>query len=362
MNSREITKGILGAISILIGSVLLLYFLYAIRSILLYIAFAAVISLMGRPLMLFLTNKLKFKPGLAVIVCLFVFLSIFSSIFLLFLPIITDQTDLLGQIDLETLPEKIQRVLNDFTGYFKLDKFNVDDLVKKIDFGKILAFGDFTEVLSRIFSGVGGFMIGLFSVVFIAFFALKDSHLLENSLLVFAKTEDENKLRRAFIKIKELLSRYFVGLLFQVLILFVLYSILLLIFKVQNPIALALIAALMNLIPYLGPLIGFGLMMLLTITGNLDMDFSSVILPKMIYIAIGYLVIQLIDNFVNQPLIFGNSVKSHPLEIFLAILIFGSLLGIGGLIAAVPLYTALKVISKEFLSEYKIVKSLTKEI
>lgn len=125
---------------------------------------------------------------------------------------------------------------------------------------------------------------------------------------------------------------------------------------------MALIAAIFNLIPYLGPLIGCLLMLAITITGNLEMEFSSIILPKLIYILVGYIFIQLIDNFVNQPIIFGTSVRSHPLEIFLAILIMGILFGIGGLIAAVPFYTAIKVIAKEFLSEYKIVQSLTKEI
>jgi len=83
---------------------------------------------------------------------------------------------------------------------------------------------------------------------------------------------------------------------------------------------------------------------------NLDSSFSEVILPKLIWLSSGFIAIQLIDNFANQPIIFGNSVRSHPLEIFLAILVFGLLFGIGGLIAAVPLYTAIKVVSKEFLS------------
>lgn len=362
MNSREITKGILGAVSIIVGSLLVLYFLYAIRSVLLYIVLAAVISLMGRPLMLFMTKKMKIKSSLAVGVCLFLFMVVFCGIFLLFLPIITQQSEMLGQINLDTLPEKFQRVLNDFTSYFHLKKFNIDKLISQLDFSKILAFGGFKDILSTIFSGIGGFTIGLFSVVFIAFFTLKDSHLLEKSLLVFSKSKDEKKLKKAFVKIKELLSRYFIGLLLQVFVLFCLYCVILLVFKIENAIAVALIAALMNLIPYLGPVIGYGFIILLTITGNLDADFSSELLPKVMYISIGFFSIQMIDNFINQPFIFGNSVKSHPLEIFLAILIFGSLFGIVGLIAAVPLYTALKVISKEFLSEYKIVKSLTKEI
>jgi len=77
---------------------------------------------------------------------------------------------------------------------------------------------------------------------------------------------------------------------------------------------------------------------------------------------IGYLIAQLIDNFLSQPLIFSNSVKSHPLEIFLVIMIAGILFGVVGMIVAVPTYTSLKVILKAFLSDNKIVKSLTKNL
>lgn len=362
MDSKSISNGILRALSIIFGVVLLLYFLYEIRSVLLYILLGAGISLMGRPLMLFLTNRMKMRNSFAVIICLIVFLLIFAGIFTLFVPIVIEQTHILSQIDVKKIGVDLTRISSEFSEYFHIEKFDLAEAIKKTDLSKYFSLNWIPDLLNSILSGFGGFMIGLFSVVFIAFFALKDSQLLENSLLVFAKNENESKFMNAFTKIKELLSRYFLGLLLQVFVLFVLYSILLLIFKIDNPIALALIAAMLNLIPYLGPLIGCALMMALTITGNLEMDFSSVILPKMIYILIGYVIIQLIDNFVNQPIIFGTSVRSHPLEIFLAILIIGLLFGIPGLIAAVPLYTAIKVISKEFLSEYKIVQSLTKEI
>ncbi|NCP60664.1 MAG: AI-2E family transporter, partial [Flavobacteriales bacterium] len=71
---------------------------------------------------------------------------------------------------------------------------------------------------------------------------------------------------------------------------------------------------------------------------------------------------QLIDNFFSQPYIFSKSVKSHPLEIFLLILIAGILFGVVGLIVAIPVYTAIKVVLKEFLSDNQIVKKLTKNL
>jgi predicted PurR-regulated permease PerM len=111
-----------------------------------------------------------------------------------------------------------------------------------------------------------------------------------------------------------------------------------------------------------GPLISGFLMLLLTMSSNLGESFSDVILPKTIYVMIGFIFAQLVDNFFSQPFIFSKSVKSHPLEIFLVIIIAGILFGIVGMIVAVPAYTALKVVLKEFLSEYNVVQKLTKNL
>ena len=168
------------------------------------------------------------------------------------------------------------------------------------------------------------------------------------------------RLKRILITIRDLLSRYFGGLLLQILILFTIYSIVLFIFGIKNAIIIATLCALLNIIPYLGPLISAFLICLLTVSSNLGEDFSSVILPRTIYVLIGFVIAQLVDNFFSQPYIFSKSVKSQPLEIFLIIIIFGLLFGTTGLIVAVPLYTSIKVIAKEFLSEYRVVKNLTK--
>ena len=158
------------------------------------------------------------------------------------------------------------------------------------------------------------------------------------------------------------MSRYFVGLIFQIIILFIIYTIGLLIIGVENAIVIAFLCALLNLIPYVGPLIGAFLMITLTMTSNLGASFSEVILPKTFWVFIVFIIGQLVDNFASQPIIFSKSVKSHPLEIFLVILIAGIMFGVVGLIVAIPAYTAIKVILKEFLSENKIVKKLTKNL
>ena len=85
-------------------------------------------------------------------------------------------------------------------------------------------------------------------------------------------------------------------------------------------------------------------MLILCMTSNLDQDFSSIVVPNTIYVMIGFLVGQLIDNFFSQPFIFSKSVN-HPFPlIFIVIIISGTLFGLMGLVFAIPFYTSLKVI------------------
>ncbi len=362
MNSKEISNGILRSLSIVVGNVLLLFFLYKIQSVIVYIIIASINSLIGLPIVRFLKTKLKFKNTLAVIVTIFILLGLLVSLISLFIPLIVEQGHNLSLLNIDELHKTIQSLDNKLITYFSGkgieigDSINKNSLLSKIDYSVIPDF------LNSVVSGFGSFSIALFSIIFISFFLLKDSKLLEQGVLTFVPEGKEERSKRSMHKIKDLLSRYFVGLIFQILILFVIYTIVLLIFGVNNAIVIAFLCALLNLIPYVGPMIGGALMAFLTMTSFIGSDFTSVILPKTIYVLIGFLIGQLVDNFFSQPIIFSKSVKSHPLEIFLIISIAGLLFGILGLIIAIPAYTVIKVILKEFLSENTIVQKLTKNI
>lgn len=360
MNSNTISNGILKAIAIILGVALTLYFLYQIQSVIGYIAIAAVISLIGRPIVLFLENKLKFKNTIAVIVTMVILLGLFIGVVWLFIPLVIKQGQNLSLLNIEELQGNIENLYIEIITYFDLHQIDIEQSLKESNLLSKIDYSLIPDFLNSIISGLGSFSIGLFSVLFISFFFLKDSRLFENGLLTFIPDNKESRWKNSSTKIKDLLSRYFVGLIFQILILFIIYTIGLLIIGVENPIVIAFLCALLNLVPYVGPLIGAFLMLTLTMTSNLGESFSDVILPKTFWVFIVFLIGQLIDNFGSQPIIFSKSVKSHPLEIFLVILITGILFGIIGLIIAVPAYTAIKVILKEFLSENKIVKKLTK--
>ncbi|PZD76839.1 AI-2E family transporter [Mesonia sp. K7] len=362
MRAKTIAGGILRALGVILAIGILCLFIYKIQSVLVYIAVAAVISLIGRPIVWFLKYKLKFPNILAVITVLVLVLCVFAGIMGLFVPIILQQSENLAHIDIDTFRHDLYELNQQVKEFLGVRQLDLVQGLKRTSFVQNFDFQFIPDFINLIFGGIGTILIGLFSIVFIAFFLLKDSRLMLDSILVFSNTGEEEKFKNVFNKIKHLLSRYFVGLTFQIFILFVLYSVLLLVFKIDNPIAIALICAVLNIVPYLGPIIAGALMALMVVSTHLGTDFSTVIFPKLIYVMSGYAIAQLIDNFINQPLIFGTSVRSHPLEIFLVILISGILFGVIGMVVAVPVYTAIKVIAKETFSEYKIVKKLTKDL
>jgi predicted PurR-regulated permease PerM len=361
-NSNTITKGILKALAIVVGVFMLLFFLFKIQSVLIYIAISAVLSLIGRPIVRFFKTKLKFNNTLAVVTTMLFLIGLFVGLVLMFIPLIVEQGRNLSLLNIEQLQNNIENLYYQISEYFAINNI---DVAQSIEDSKLLTKIDYSIIpnfLNSVISGFGSFSIGLFSVLFITFFLLKDSHLLQQGILVFVPDNKETRSIKSFEKIKDLLSRYFIGLILQILILFIIYTVVLLIFGIKNAIVIAFLCALLNLIPYVGPLIGGFLMLILTMSSNLGASFSDVILPKTIYVMIGFVFGQLVDNFFSQPFIFSKSVKSHPLEIFLVIVIAGLLFGVIGMIVAIPTYTALKVILKEFLSENKIVKQLTKDL
>tara|TARA_B110000240_G_scaffold81916_1_gene93392 strand:- start:6440 stop:7522 length:1083 start_codon:yes stop_codon:yes gene_type:complete len=360
MNSKTIANGILRALGIIVGVLLLLYFLYAIQSVIVYIIIAGILSLIARPIILFLRKKLKFPNTIAVVLAMALMLGLLTGLILMFIPLIAEQGKSLSLLEVDKLQRNVKEIFTEITAYFSSKGIDVLGELKNVD---ILAqFKEIPDFLNAIVATVGSLSVGLFSVLFISFFFMKDSKLLKNGVMTVIPNGTEGRFSKSLETINDLLSRYFIGLLLQITILFVLYTLVLFIFGIDNAIVIAFLCALLNLIPYVGPMIGAVIMFVLSMTSNIGQDFQNVILPTTIYVMIGYFIAQLIDNFASQPIIFSKTTKSHPLEIFLTIIIGGLLFGVVGMITAVPIYTALKVILKEFLSDNKIVKSITKNI
>ena len=72
--------------------------------------------------------------------------------------------------------------------------------------------------------------------------------------------------------------------------------------------------------------------------------------------------VKVVDDFIIQPTIYSDRVQAHPLEIFLCILVAGTVAGVWGMLLAIPLYTVLRVFAREFFSEYSLVRKLTSQM
>ena len=360
MENKNISNSIVNAVLKLSLIAFGFFIFLKLNIVLIYFIVAAIISLIGRPIVIFLEEKLKFRKLFAALFTLLFLVSLIFGLISLIIPLILKQGENLSLLNLKALESNLNQLMVEISNYFNLDSFNNSrNLNSILNIENLEAIPNF---LNYLLSLLGSFTAGLFSVMFISFFLLKDSRILENTILLLVNDKNQEKLEKSIEKIKNLLSRYFLGLLLQISILLIFYTIVLTVFSIENAFVIAFLCALLNLIPYIGPLIGIFLMMFLTMTSNIGADFSTVILPKTIYVLMGFIIGQLIDNIFSQPYIFSNSVKSHPLEIFIVILAGGTLLGTTGMIVAIPLYTSLKVILKEFLFDNKIVKSITKDI
>jgi predicted PurR-regulated permease PerM len=223
------------------------------------------------------------------------------------------------------------------------------------------------QLFKSVVGTLGSFLIGLMSVLFISFFFLKEQGLFNTILSGVVPDKHEKKVFQAVSESSTMLIRYFIGVLAQVTIITIFVTLALSILGVKNALLIGFFAALMNIIPYVGPIIGAAFATVITISSNLEMPFypiDGVDQPALMYLLIKVFVVfgimQLLDNFILQPNIFSKSVKAHPLEIFIIVLAGANLGGVAGMVLAIPAYTVVRVIAKVFLSEFKVVKSLTK--
>ncbi len=362
MNSKTISNGILKSIGFLVSITLLLLFLNQIRTVIVYLIIALILTLIGTPIQSFLKRRLKFRNTLATVVTILVFILIIAGFVMLFVPLILSQGENLSLLNTGAIEKNIQLLMSEFTVFLENHRIDSAALLKKSNLISSLDLNIVPNFLNTILTTISSFGIGFGCILFITFFFLKDKIMFFEVIKKIIPDQHEEKILNSIDKINKMLSRYFIGLLIQLFLIFILYLIVLLVFGVQNAFIIAFLCGVLNIIPYVGPLIGALFASILTMISNLSGNFQSETLPKSVYIFIGFIIIHLIDSNISQPIIFSKSVKSHPLEIFLVILMAGFIFGIAGMIIAIPLYTMLKVIAKEFLPENKIIQEITKNI
>jgi predicted PurR-regulated permease PerM len=223
---------------------------------------------------------------------------------------------------------------------------------------KIIDFGMFSNMVSSVISFTGTFFFNLFSIVFLAFFFLKDSKMLPRFILLVTPEKYEEQIRNVMDKSRTLLSRYFIGLIIQIFANIVTYSLALYIVGVPSPLVIGFFTGIIIIIPYLGGIISMIMGVIIGITGVISTGDYAMIMPMTIRILVAMFVVQTIDNNIFAPMIQGKSMKAHPVEIFLVVIAAASVGGIAGMIVAVPAYGFIKIVAREFLSNFRIFRQV----
>ena len=340
------------------------------RSVLAYIIAAFVISLLGQPVFRALKQiRYKGRSGPDWLMSVLTLIIIFSILILIVtqvIPIVAGiirdaavmnsrisfDRDMLGRIN-----EWIVSVFPDAGRDFDILSYTLGRLKEATSLSGI------SNIIGSVASTVAGIAVGLFSIVFISFFFIKDEALFGKIVGALVPDRIEASVGRTILDIERLLSRYFVGLTVEVLGVMMLDFVgLTLIARigVNYAIGIAFIAGILNVIPYVGPLIGdilgIVLCVILKYGAGVGLDVNIWIFALIVFAIMQGT--QFVDNFVYQPLIYSTSIKANPLEIFIVLLIAGHIGGILGMLVAIPGYTVVRVIASRFFYKYKPIRRL----
>ncbi len=363
---KNLSRYLIAFVVVLIIGYLMWFFIDIVS----YIVIAWVMSLIGQPMMNLLGKirfgKIALGSSIRAILTILAFYIGFAMIIMLFAPMIMKQAQNLANVDYVAIGQSLETPIAALQ--YKLINLGLvnpeDDLVKFAQ-DKVFQFigpqrvtGLFTSLLGF----TSNFFMALFSITFITFFFLKDSGLFMQAVRGLSPTKYQEEVVNVVDRTRNLLTRYFGGVLIQITIITFYVTLLLSFFSVPNALLIGFFAALINVIPYLGPMIGAFFGVILAISANLDAEFYTEMLPMVFKVMGVFFTMQLLDNFILQPFIFSNSVKAHPLEIFIIILVGAKVGGILGMVLAIPSYTVIRVVASVFLKEFQVVQRITQRM
>ena len=370
MENERNTDKLAGYLIRLGGLAIVVALCWYFKNVLIYIVAALVVSLIGRPLMKAMRKiKIKGKSApdwllamLSIVAIIAFLVLLISQIIPLVSNIIRDASAINESTYFETNP--IEKVNQWIVGLFPNLDPNFDIVAVVMGKAKELAdFGKVGGIVGSVASMVTSVFVAMFAVVFISFFFLKEENLFGRIVCAFVPDKHEPTMNRTLNEIKELLSRYFVGLIIEMVgVALIDFLGLWLIARLDfsYAIGIAFIAGLLNVIPYVGPIIGeavgvlIGIVLKLGVGAGLDVNvwaFALIILAIM-------LAAQLVDNFIYQPVIYSTSIKAHPLEIFIVLLMAGHMGGTAGMLVAIPAYTVVRVVAIRFFYRFKAIQRL----
>lgn len=373
-NEVKYTEKLAKYILIAAGAAIILGLCWFFKDVIAYILAAVVVSLIAKPLVN-LMKKVKIKgrhapDWLLAALALILVLAIFFALAYVTVPIVGGIVKNISLGSIETSLKSVAAPLADVNNFLTQafprlgEDFRIEVAIVQ-EMQQLLNFSQFSSLIGSAASFFTSLAIGLFSVVFIGFFFIKDDGLFTEIVCAMVPDKHEETTEKALSDIGHLLSRYFIGVLVEIvgvaLINFLGLSLVARL-GVNAALGIAVITGILNVIPYVGPFIGIvsgtilGLIIKYSSVTPLGLDVGfwafTAILTAILYFT------QLVDNFVYQPVIYSTSIKAKPLEIFIVLLTVGYIGGPLAMIIAIPSYTVVRVIAFRFFGHIKAIKRL----
>ena len=352
---------VLLAILILLGVVFFLF-----RDIVFYIMVSLVLSAILSPIVDLISRIQVWKikiPRVAGVICAFVVLAGFFSLFSsLFAPLLRQQVEYFKSIDQQETKKQLTLQLSDLEtnlesiGLWSSESGTIADRLEEF-FLTVVEKVSIQSLVNNLVGTTGNILISVLAISFMTFFFLLRKGLAINLILKATPNQYFEMMSTALFKIKQLLSNYLLGLLTQMTFVFVLVSFSLKILGMEYAFTVGVFAAIANLIPYVGPLLGILFALVVSLTTGQEVTNTAELWVIITKIGIVFASVQLVDNVGLQPIIFSKSVKAHPLEIFVVIFAGASLAGAVGMVLAIPAYTICRVMFQEIrkgITKYKV--------
>jgi predicted PurR-regulated permease PerM len=342
------------------------YLAWYFSGILICIIIAGVISIIGNPLVQLLDKirigKIRMPHSLRVIITLLLIITALLGLFSFFIPLAINEVALISSIDWNKLVEyygsEIRWIQNILIQAGFMHKGATVEMLLKANLAKFLDFSLFSSIVSGFISTTGTFIFHVFTILFLSFFFLNDIKMLPRLILLLIPEKYGDHTKNVMYRSKTLLSRYFIGLIINVLVMIVSYAIALSLAGAKGALVIAFFGGIVNIIPYIGPFIAVGTGIILGVTGVISAGLYGSVGSMTLGILIAMVIVIILDNFVYGPLIQGRSVKAHPVEIFLVIVAAGSIGGIPAMIVAVPGYAFFRIIASEFFSQFRLIQKM----
>lgn len=317
---------------LLVGLIALFAILYIAKGIVIPLVFAVIIAIVLHPVVNFLV-RMRINRVLAILLTMFFTFLVIAG----FGAVLISQASRFGE-SWPALVEKFTSLLNqniaDASDYFNKDPQQIHDWITKTQ-GEIINVS--TAAIGQTIVVLGNGLVILLLIPFYIFMILFYQPLLIEFVRKLSGANYQTYVREIVSQIKTVIQRYLVGLFIEAVLMAAMNTAALLILGIEYAFILGILAAVLNVIPYIGGIIAVALPMMVALVTKASPWYA-------IYVLAAYYVIQLIDNHYIVPYIVASKIKINALFSVIVVLAGNALWGIPGMFLSMPLLAIIKLI------------------